>query len=175
EACVVTRAERAPLLVITAFVVTVVPWKSVRTSAGSSPSSCTPSRTPMSNRGGVEGTFATRDSPESLTAKTSVNVPPVSQPTIQFIPAGRRLPAPRAEPNWNGSGAGRGRQGRPRLRDGPIRTPPRVAHPERKFAQRFRSSRRTGRGTGSGSLTSHLSAGWGSGKRDATACASENR
>ena len=28
--------------------------------------------------------MATRDSPESLTAKTSVNVPPVSQPTIHI-------------------------------------------------------------------------------------------
>src|SRR5947209_5166858 len=44
----------------------------------------TPSTTPTSKRGGVEGTLATRDSPESLTAKTSVNVPPVSQPTIHI-------------------------------------------------------------------------------------------
>src|SRR5439155_3590541 len=82
---VVTSAGWAPLFVITAFVVTVVPWNSVRTCAASRPSSRTPSMTPRSKRGGVEGTLATRDSPDSLTAKTSVNVPPVSQPTIQFI------------------------------------------------------------------------------------------
>jgi len=96
--CVVTSAERAPLFVITAFVVTVVPWKSVRTWAGTS--SRTPSTTPTSKRGGVDGTFATRDSPDSLTAKTSVNVPPVSQPTIQvviFAPSSVR-PGARAGP-----------------------------------------------------------------------------
>ena len=48
------------------------------------PSRRTPSTTPRSKCGGVDGTFATRDSPASLTAKTSVNVPPVSQPTIQL-------------------------------------------------------------------------------------------
>jgi len=83
----VTSAECAPLRVITAFVVTVVPWNSVVTSDGSMPSARTPSTTPRSKRGGVDGTFATRDSPVSLTAKTSVNVPPVSQPTIQLTGA----------------------------------------------------------------------------------------
>ena len=76
---------------MTAFVVTVVPWKSVVTSEGSMPSARTPSTTPRSKRGGVEGTFATRDSPVSLTANTSVNVPPVSHPTIQLtLPPRRR-------------------------------------------------------------------------------------
>jgi hypothetical protein len=95
---VVTSAEWAPLRVITAFVVTVVPWNSVVTSDGSMPSARTPSTTPRSKRGGVDGTFATRDSPVSLTAKTSVNVPPVSQPTIQLTVPPRRNSIP-AAPN----------------------------------------------------------------------------
>ena len=45
----------------------------------------TPSITARSKSGGVDGTFATRNSPASLSATRSVNVPPVSQPTIHDI------------------------------------------------------------------------------------------
>ena len=73
---------RAPVFVITAFVVAVVPCARSTTSRGSSPTAAIPFITPSSKRGGVEGTFAVRTTP-SRTATTSVNVPPVSIPTRQ--------------------------------------------------------------------------------------------
>ena len=66
EARVVTSAGGAPVFVITAFVVTVVPWKSVSTSDGDAERAHALDDARRS-RGGVDGTFATRDSPVSLT------------------------------------------------------------------------------------------------------------
>jgi hypothetical protein len=79
---VVISPVLAPVFVITAFVVAVVPCASSTMSAGSTPTPASPFITPSSKLGGVEATFAVRTTP-SRTATTSVNVPPVSIPTRQ--------------------------------------------------------------------------------------------
>ena len=88
---VVTRAVLAPSWVNSVFSPTVVAWKNKRVERSSSSSPARPrlsaasrraSRTPDAKSGGVDAAFPTEMEPPPSTTTQSVNVPPMSMPTM---------------------------------------------------------------------------------------------
>ena len=89
----------APLSVSNVLVATVVPWTIVSilwmNSSSSmesfSASSFIPVMNPIDESSGVESVLCITASPESETRKKSVNVPPISTPSLYFISETRQL------------------------------------------------------------------------------------
>ena len=85
----IRRPARAPSSSISVLVATVVPWTKNPMSDGAMPvpnSSSSASTTAREGSSGTDGTFTARRSPvPASNAIRSVNVPPVSTPTIQLV------------------------------------------------------------------------------------------
>ena len=77
--CVVSSAQRAPLLSRMVLIATVVPCRNKRAAANSVPALPTPFSMPLTSRSGVVSVLPSRSSPVfSSKAATSVKVPPTS-------------------------------------------------------------------------------------------------
>src|SRR3989442_12767853 len=109
----------------------VVPTTTTSTSAGSMPASASTAATVATGSSGFEGTLARNERPASSTATRSVNVPPVSMPTLtaicrsEYLTLGGLGGTPLvAGVRWSfrGKDAGSARSRRLRVR---LRTPPR--------------------------------------------------